>query len=114
MPLLRTYRVHVRPDRVREYEAFERDEGVPMVASMPGCVRAGFGRVAEAKEPTFVFFSVWKTRDDLERARATPTWKRVVGKLEALGLTQGADISEHWEILALQEARSEPARVRAG
>lgn len=114
MPILRTYRVRVRPDKLREYEAFERDEGVPMVAAMPGCVRAGFGRVTESAEPTFVFFSVWKSRDDLERARATPTWKRVAGKLETLGLTLGGDASEHWEIVALQEGRPEPPRMHAG
>jgi quinol monooxygenase YgiN len=114
MPILRSYRVRVRPEKVREYEAFERDEGVPMVVSMPGCVRAGFGRVAEAEEPTYVFFSVWKTKDDLERARATGTWKRVAGKLETLGLTLGGDASEHWEIVALQDAKAEPPRVHAG
>ncbi len=46
MAVLYPYRVRVARDRIAEYEAFERDEGVPMVASMPGCVRAGFARVA--------------------------------------------------------------------
>lgn len=104
MPVLRTYRVRVRPDKVKAYEDFERTEGVPMVIAQPGCIRAGFGRVEEAGEPTYVFFSLWRSRDDMERARATPEWKRVAGKLEPLGLTLGGEVVEHWSVVTVAEA----------
>jgi quinol monooxygenase YgiN len=99
--ILRTYRVHVHPRKVGAHEEFERNEGVPMVRSMEGCIACGFGRVQEAREPTYVFFSLWRSKEDLELARASPTWKAAVAKLEGMGVTIGSDISEHVEVRSM-------------
>lgn len=112
MTVLRSYRAHVLPTKVEEYEAFERNEGVPMVASMPGCIRAGFARVRESKEPTYVFFSLWTSQHDLERARSTQKWKDTAGKLETLALTQGGDVAEHWDVRELKEGPAASPRNR--
>ena len=100
MTVLRTYRVHVDPRRIGDYETFERAEGVPMVMSMEGCIAAGFGRVA-GKSTTYVFFSLWRSGDALQTARATPTWKNVEAKLAKLGLTDAGDVSEEIDLSVL-------------
>ncbi|HLE47296.1 MAG TPA: antibiotic biosynthesis monooxygenase family protein [Candidatus Thermoplasmatota archaeon] len=96
----RTYRARVKKDKLAAYEVFERDEGVPMVVSMPGCLGAGFGRVREEKDLVFLFTSLWETQKHLDEARATPTWKKVAGKLASLGFTLGEDVAEHVDLVA--------------
>jgi quinol monooxygenase YgiN len=98
--VLRTYRVHVDPRRVGDYESFERSEGVPMVRSMDGCIAAGFGKV-QGSNNTYLFFSLWRSGDDLQTARATPTWKQVEGKLAKLGVTDAGDVAEDIHLSAL-------------
>lgn len=110
MPVMRTYRVRVPPAKVQAWQDYERTKGIPMVTARPGCIRAGIARVVEAKDPTFVFFSLWRTRDDLERARASAEWKSVAGAVADLALTVGEDVAEHWDVLALAEATEAPAR----
>lgn len=105
MPVLRSYRVRVHPNRTEEYEALERKEGLPMVLAMPGCLRAGFARVAEAHEPIYVFFSVWKDRESMEKALADERWKATSAKLAEQGLVEGRPIVEHWDFVASQDAR---------
>jgi quinol monooxygenase YgiN len=100
MVFVRTYRVRVPPQRVDAYLSFEREEGVPMVAAQPGCLRAGFARVVEAEGPTFIFYSEWTDPGALERARSTPEWRRAAGRLEGLDLTLGGDVAEHWDVVA--------------
>jgi len=97
--ILRSYRVRVDPAKLGLYEEFERGEGLAMVRAMDGCIACGFGPIQEQKEPTYVFFSIWKTKDALEMARATPTWKRVTGKVEKLGLALD-ESAEHVDIKA--------------
>ena len=100
--ILRTYRVRVRPGKQDVYEKLETEEGVAMVRSMAGCVAAGFGRVSEEAEPTYVFFSFWTSRESLDAARATGTWKGVAEKLEGLALTEGHDVAEHIEAVTVE------------
>jgi len=97
--ILRVYRIPVEPAKVAEYEEFERGEGLRMVRSMDGCLGCGFGPVKEEKG-TYVFFSLWRDQDSLEAARATPTWKRVTGKVDQQGLSRGGDAAQHVDVKA--------------
>lgn len=99
MVVLRTYRVRVEPTKLSVYEKFEREEGVPMVAAQEGCLACGFGRVREAKDRRYVFYSLWESQAHLDRARASPVWKQVASKLEKQGLTLAPDESEHLDVL---------------
>lgn len=97
--ILRSYRARLNPDKVALYEEFERGEGLRMVRNMDGCIACGFGPVKESKEPTYVFFSVWKDMDALQTARATPTWKRVTEKVAKMGMAI-EESSEHVDVKA--------------
>ncbi|MBI2078360.1 MAG: antibiotic biosynthesis monooxygenase [Euryarchaeota archaeon] len=97
--ILRTYRAQVKPAEAPKYEAFERDEGVAMVTTMPGCLGAGFGRVREETEVVYLFASLWESQKHLDSARASSAWKAVVRKLEALSYTVGEDRSEHVDLV---------------
>lgn len=98
--ILRTYRARIQPDKLDAYLAFERDEGVPMVTAMKGCLGAGFGRIREEKDAIFLFASLWDSQKALDAARASPTWKRVAGKLETLGFTLGEARAEHIDLIS--------------
>ena len=99
MTLIRSYRSRVDPDRIPEYESFEKNVGVGMVAKQPGCLHVAFGRVVEASEPTYVFLSVWRDRESLERARATPAWKDAVRGLVEQNFERSPGIGEHVDVV---------------
>ena len=99
MVVLRTYRIRVDPAKIAEYEAFEREEGMGLVAAQDGCLACGFGRVRESPDPTYIFYSLWETQKHIDAARANPTWKRVVKKLEEKGYSLGGDTSEHVDVV---------------
>jgi quinol monooxygenase YgiN len=111
--ILRTFRTKANPATVAAYEKFEETEGIPMVRSMKGCVAAGFGRVPDAKDATHLFFSVWTDAASIDAARATPTWKKTVAKLDASKFTLGDATVEQIELsaygsLAMQSAPARP------
>ena len=98
--ILRTFRTKANPATVSAYEKFEETEGIPMVRGMKGCVAAGFGRVGDAKDRSYVFFSVWENAGSIEAARATPLWKKTVAKLDASRFTIGEAVVEQVELSA--------------
>lgn len=110
--ILRTFRTKADPATLSAYERFEETEGIPMVRSMPGCLAAGFGRVPNASEPTYLFFSVWQEENAMERARATPRWKAVVQKLESMGCTIGEPLVEHVRLSAFSSVAREASIAR--
>lgn len=100
MTVLRTYRVHVDPRRIGDYESFERNEGIPMVRSMDGCIAAGFGKV-QGTSTTYLFWSLWRSADDLQTARATPTWKAAEARFEKAKLTDAGEVAEQIDLSVL-------------
>lgn len=98
--ILRTFRTKANPSTVPAYEKFEETEGIPMVRGMKGCVAAGFGRNPDAKDRSYVFFSIWENAAAIESARATPLWKKTVAKLEASKFTIGEAAVEQVELSA--------------
>jgi quinol monooxygenase YgiN len=95
---VRMYRTKADPAKLSKYEEFEATKGIPMVRGMKGCVAVAFGRIIEEKEPSYVFFSVWNSKDECEAARKTPAWKKVAGELEAMKFTVGTDRAEHLDL----------------
>jgi quinol monooxygenase YgiN len=97
---------------IAAYERFEESEGIPMVRAMKGCVAAGFGKVPGTREPTYLFFSVWKDAASIEAARATPKWKATVAKLESSKFTIGDAIVEQVELSAFSGIAAEQVPAR--
>lgn len=98
--ILRTFRTKANPSTIPAYEKFEETEGIPMVRGMKGCVAAGFGKVPDAKQATYLFFSIWENAQTIEAARATPLWKKTVAKLEASKFTIGDAVVEQVDLSA--------------
>lgn len=104
MTVLRIYRVHLKAGKANDYERLERAVGVPTVRSMPGCIACGFGPFKEGKAKDggeeWAFFSLWRTQEELEMARATPTWKKMVDEIEGHSLAS-AESAEHIQVRTL-------------
>lgn len=109
MVVLRTYRVRVDPRKAADYERWERLKGVPMVARQDGCLGCGFGRLREAGEPTYLFYSMWETQAALDSARASDAWRKVASQLESKGFSLGGDAAEHLDVLAHFMFQASPA-----
>lgn len=113
MTFVRSYRARVDPNRIAQYESFEKSVGVGMVAKQPGCLHVAFGRVVEASEPTYVFLSVWRDRESLERARATAAWKEAVRGLEEQNFELVPGTGEHVDVVRWADGpASKPAKAR--
>ncbi len=90
--LVRVLTMRVNPDRLQDWLRYTREIGFPGMRAQPGC--RGVWRLHQADAgTTYQVVTVWDSKDDLDRFRASPAMKELSDK--AVGLT----IPPHGEAL---------------
>jgi heme-degrading monooxygenase HmoA len=106
--IIRVFRPTVHPGSQREFEAFLREEAVPLVSRQAGLVAQHVGRPRDPSSTEYVYVTVWEDVESI-RAFAGERWQEAVTTPDEAHLLQDTWIG-HYELLAAGRAR-EPDRL---
>lgn len=105
--VIRVWIYRVAADKAQEFEDFERQAGIPMVSSHPGCLRVEFfKRYAEESaneqpgQVEFTMISKWESREQLATALATTAWKEEIKLFQSKHFSDIPGVTRHYEQVA--------------
>ena|SRR5947209_189856 len=87
------------------FEEFERQYGVPMVQSQPGCLGIEFFRStslpgeAPKDQLEYIMISRWENPEILGAALATPAWKDEIKLFQAQHFSDQPGTLRHFELI---------------
>ena len=105
--IARIWRTGVDPERIDEYERFERDESIPMFRQQPGFLGVLFLRTGDG----CATLTLWKDDAAVQALDDSPSYRIAVEKIEAAGFLRGVPAVETFRVAY---GALEPAGMTAG
>jgi quinol monooxygenase YgiN len=105
--VIRVWIYRVSSDKAQQFEEFERQVGMSMISSHPGCLRVEFFKrydeenaSEQAGQVEFTMISKWESREQLEAALATNEWKEEVKLFRSKQFSDIPGVTRHYEQVA--------------
>jgi quinol monooxygenase YgiN len=92
--LIRIWRTGFDTTRLPELQQFADDVSGPMFRSFQGCM----GYVFAVDGSTWITQTFWESADHLEKAEASDDYRRVVERIGGIGVLEGDQTTEVFEI----------------
>src|SRR4051812_37665134 len=103
--LIRIWNYQTAIENVPALEKFEQNFGLPMIIGTPGClsvelIRRIFPEVEDPNIAEYCMISRWETRELLETALASNTWKEMIKLFLSQGFGEGNGYNILYEVTA--------------
>jgi quinol monooxygenase YgiN len=84
-------KIKAKPGKVEEFKAELIGLIEPSLAE-PGCVKFEL-HVSDEDESQFMFYEIWKSKEDLAKHSETPHLKAILAKMDELSVNDMAEVS---------------------